>query len=57
MLLLFCVAYAYQLKQCGVAEVILWVRASVQGYDHVRIADMTTSFMDGGFALSALLHR
>lgn len=44
------------MKPVGVHNVILWVRRCTQNYNHVRITDLSTSFQDGGFAFSALLH-
>lgn len=39
----------------GVPAIVQWVYRCTAGYQHVRISDLTSSFIDG-FALNAILH-
>jgi hypothetical protein len=39
----------------GVGAIVAFVQESTAGYQHVRVADLNRSFLDGGFALNAIL--
>lgn len=39
----------------GIQSLVSWLSAKTQRFEHVRVTDMFSSFLDGGFLLSALL--
>lgn len=39
----------------GIASLISWLTKRVEKFEHVRVTDLSSSFLDGGFLLCALL--
>ena len=41
----------------GVGAIVSFAQSSVAGHEHVRLSDLSGSFLDGGYALSAIVDR